>query len=59
VAKRAGVGIGTLYRHFPTREALFGYDPASSSLRPKRECPRRWRSQSKRTRNSEPIHTIV
>ena len=23
VAERAGVGIGTLYRHFPTREALF------------------------------------
>src|SRR5262249_40849478 len=23
VAKRAEVGIGTLYRHFPTREALF------------------------------------
>src|ERR1700720_4102498 len=23
VAKRAQVGIGTLYRHFPTREALF------------------------------------
>ena len=23
VAKRAGLGIGTLYRHFPTREALF------------------------------------
>ena len=23
VAKHAGVGIGTLYRHFPTREALF------------------------------------
>jgi AcrR family transcriptional regulator len=23
VAKRAGVGIGTLYRNFPTREALF------------------------------------
>src|SRR5882757_5982392 len=22
-ARRAGVGIGTLYRHFPTREALF------------------------------------
>ena len=22
VAKRAGVGVGTLYRHFPTREAL-------------------------------------
>ena len=23
VARRAGVGIGSLYRHFPTREALF------------------------------------
>src|ERR1700742_4287906 len=23
VARRAGVGIGTLYRHFPTREGLF------------------------------------
>src|ERR1700735_4210780 len=23
VAKEAGVGIGTLYRHFPTREDLF------------------------------------
>lgn len=23
VAQRAGVGIGTLYRHFPTREAVF------------------------------------
>src|ERR1700676_3282852 len=23
VARGAGVGIGTLYRHFPTREALF------------------------------------
>src|SRR5260370_4468645 len=23
VAQTAGVGIGTLYRHFPTREALF------------------------------------
>src|SRR6184192_3929854 len=22
IARRAGVGIGTLYRHFPTREAL-------------------------------------
>ncbi len=24
IAKRAGVGIGTLYRHFPTRESLQG-----------------------------------
>jgi len=23
VAREAGVGIGTLYRHFPTRESLF------------------------------------
>jgi AcrR family transcriptional regulator len=23
VARQAGVGIGTLYRHFPTRESLF------------------------------------
>jgi AcrR family transcriptional regulator len=23
VAKRAGVGVGTVYRHFPTKEALF------------------------------------
>ena len=23
VARRAGVGIGTLYRHFPSREALY------------------------------------
>ena len=23
VAERAGVGIGTLYRHFPTKEALY------------------------------------
>ena len=23
VARAAGVGIGTLYRHFPTRQALF------------------------------------
>lgn len=23
IAKRAGLGIGTLYRHFPTKEALF------------------------------------
>jgi AcrR family transcriptional regulator len=24
IARRAGLGIGTLYRHFPTREALLG-----------------------------------
>ena len=24
MARHAGVGIGTLYRHFPTRETLYG-----------------------------------
>jgi len=24
IARRAGFGVGTLYRHFPTKEALFG-----------------------------------
>jgi AcrR family transcriptional regulator len=24
IARRAGVGVGTVYRHFPTKEALFG-----------------------------------
>ncbi len=24
IARRAGVGAGTVYRHFPTKEALFG-----------------------------------
>src|SRR6476646_5852714 len=23
IARRAGVGVGTVYRHFPTKEALF------------------------------------
>ena len=23
IARRAGVGVGTLYRHFPTKDALF------------------------------------
>ncbi|MEV8637755.1 helix-turn-helix domain-containing protein [Streptosporangium sp. NPDC051023] len=39
VARRAGVGIGTLYRHFPTREALLealighGFDKLGASAR--------------------------
>lgn len=39
VARRAGVGIGTLYRHFPTREALLeallrgGFDAVTAAAR--------------------------
>lgn len=39
VARRAGVGLGTLYRHFPTREALLevilrtGFDELTASAR--------------------------
>ena len=38
VARRAGVGIGTLYRHFPTREALFeaGNRPTAVAARLRR-----------------------
>jgi len=35
IARRAGVGIGTLYRHFPTREALLAkvlYDSATAMV---------------------------
>ena len=32
IAKDAGVGIGTLYRHFPTREALVEAAPAPSNV---------------------------
>ncbi|WP_158853717.1 TetR/AcrR family transcriptional regulator [Saccharothrix deserti] len=54
IAKRAGVGIGTLYRHFPTREALVEAvyrneltklcDAASELLRtlPPHEATRAW-----------------
>jgi AcrR family transcriptional regulator len=54
IARRAGVGIGTLYRHFPTRDALIGAvyrqeveqlgDAAETLLRtePPGEALRRW-----------------
>ncbi len=35
VARTAGVGLGTMYRHFPTREALLEAS-ASHQLRPTR-----------------------
>lgn len=55
IAKRAGVGPGTLYRHFPTREDLIGVamtrwvdhihtaaDTAAASERPPREVLLGW-----------------
>src|ERR1700753_3306842 len=32
IAKRAGAGIGTLYRHFPTRHALVEAAPPDEAL---------------------------
>ena len=49
VARRAGVGIGTLYRHFPTRQDLLEavyLDEVAGDLRRGRQVPRRaaaWR----------------
>src|SRR5882724_6358002 len=60
VARRAGVGIGTLYRHFPTREALTEAvyraelaDVSASAAQLLNECPpaealRRWMAESLR-----------
>ena len=58
IAKRAGVGPGTLYRHFPTREALFDAvmrdwadrinadsDEAAASELPPREALSGWFSK--------------
>ena len=57
IAKKAGVGIGTLYRHFPTREALvlelYGHDiqglidlaPAMLERYPPLVALRRWLDQ--------------
>jgi AcrR family transcriptional regulator len=49
IARRAGVGIGTLHRHFPTRQALrvaldgLRYRPVFATAR-RRRGPRRLRS---------------
>ena len=42
IAKRAGIGAGTLYRHFPTREALLAALLADrgDALVARREAPR-------------------
>ena len=53
VAERAGVGIGTLYRHFPTRDALVEavyrhevkrLSDAASALLKEMPATRRWRN---------------
>ena len=49
VARRAGVGIGTVYRHFPTKEALFEaivvarLEGLIERARRTVHCHRRWR----------------
>ena len=42
VAAQAGVGVGTLYRHYPTREALLSAlaTQHSAARRPDRDLPR-------------------
>ena len=49
IARRAGVGAGTVYRHFPTKEALFGRSSrtgcAASSTTAARCWPRRIRAR--------------
>ena len=39
IAEKAGVGVGTLYRHFPTKEKLLRGHPARSPARPHRGRP--------------------
>ena len=34
IARHAGVGVGTVYRHFPTKEALFEVHVVSHCARP-------------------------
>ncbi|HEU4974248.1 MAG TPA: helix-turn-helix domain-containing protein [Baekduia sp.] len=41
VARRAGVGVGTVYRHFPTKSALLG-ELMAAKFRHHAEVARRW-----------------
>jgi AcrR family transcriptional regulator len=41
VARRAGVGVGTVYRHFPTKSALLG-ELMATKFRRHAEVARRW-----------------
>ena len=42
IAEKAGVGVGTLYRHFPTKEKLCEAILLDRLSRPHRSTPRRW-----------------
>ena len=60
IAKRAGVGAGTLYRHFPTREdlilAVYRHDVQKlvDSVDESSPLIRRWRRSPPGSRNSPP-----
>ena len=45
VARRAGVGVGTVYRHFPTKDALIG-EVLAAKIRGHVEAARRWSADS-------------
>jgi AcrR family transcriptional regulator len=45
IAKRAGVGVGTVYRHFPTKSALIG-ELMAAKFRHHSEVARRWAAQA-------------
>ncbi len=44
IARRAGVGIGTLYRHFPSRQA---YLKPSTSVKSRSSVARPWSSRAR------------
>ena len=70
VAERAGVGVGTLYRHFPTKEALFEAivmarleflleiaKRTPTPTIPARRCSRSWANSPNRPRPSTTCST--
>ena len=51
IARRAGVGIGTLYRHFPTRHALLEAGGEEAITRAVEDSAGAWFVTGARTRN--------